>query len=147
MSALVLVALLGAFGVGYAGGRFHGERRRQAAALPAALPAAVLAEHVETFREVIRATDGAVSPEIEAALGRMLATPAPQPRLSDAEMWRAFAADFGPETSYSDALALLQAWSRRIAWNGDRRMWVLKQMQIPAYRRRAREIIDATWNP
>lgn len=134
------------FAIGYRSGR-HIERRTIAALPVATLPHA-LAEHVATFREIVRATDGAISPELEESIGRMLATTTARSKISPDEAWRAFVSDFGPAKSWTEGMSVLKQWAPRIDWNADRRRWVLsfcRAADNETERIMCRKVIDAVW--
>lgn len=147
MSLMLLGVVLGV-ALGYGGGRIHSSRihvRLSGTLSPEARD--MLAAHAETLREVARTTDGAVPPELEAAIGRMLTPLAPrQPEPSDAA-WDVFWADSAAETNQEAYLDLLRTWVHRVKWDSGRRARVVEKCRnVPSARIEARRIIDGAWS-
>ena len=137
MSALFLAVTLVCFLVaGYWAGVFR-ERGRLSRALSPSVRA-VLSPHIETLREVLRAAEGEVSPELEAAIGRMLAPP---PSAS-ADAWDVFWADMAPETDTDAAFDFLRRWVGKVKWDGNKRAMVIKKFTNAFSRTEARRVID-----
>lgn len=152
MSLMLLGVVLGV-ALGYGGGRIHSGRihvRLGGALSPEARD--MLAAHADTLREIVRTTDGAVPPELEAALGRMLTppllgplAPPPRPEPSDAA-WEVFWADGAPEVNHDALMELLETWVHRVKWDAGRRAAVVKKFSDPNARMEVRRIIDGAWS-